>query len=130
MQSDNLNPLNLPAGVRRILWLLLIVWVLGATSLGKFVFESVLFVIVLLTLVPVVGFFGLQWWVKSNLVQDACPVCHTEFSGLNGQSTQCPNCGEGVQVTAGKFKRMAEPGVIDVEVVDVTAVISEAEVEP
>lgn len=122
---NNFNQINLPAGVQRILWLLLIVWVLGATSFGSFVMKSVLFVMALLTVLPVVGFFGLQWWLKSNLVQSQCPVCQHEFSGFNGQTTQCPSCGEMLQIEAGKFKRMAEPGVIDVDVVEVSASVVE-----
>jgi ribosomal protein S27E len=122
---NNFNQINLPAGVQRILWLLLIVWVLGATSFGSFVMKSVLFVMALLTVLPVVGFFGLQWWLKSNLVQSQCPVCQHEFNGFNGQTTQCPSCGEMLQIEAGKFKRMAEPGVIDVDVVEVSASVVE-----
>jgi ribosomal protein S27E len=122
---NNFNQINLPAGVQRILWLLLIAWVLGATSFGSFVMKSVLFVMALLTVLPVVGFFGLQWWLKSNLVQSQCPVCQHEFSGFNGQTTQCPSCGEMLQIEAGKFKRMAEPGVIDVDVVEVSASVVE-----
>jgi hypothetical protein len=122
---NNFNQLNLPAGVQRLLWLLLIVWVLGATSFGSFVMKSVLFVMALLTVLPVVGFFGLKWWLKSNLVQSQCPVCQHEFSGLNGQTAQCPSCGEMLQIEAGKFRRMAEPGVIDVDVVEVSASVVE-----
>jgi ribosomal protein S27E len=122
---NNFNQINLPAGVQRILWLLLIAWVLGATSFGSFVMKSVLFVMALLTVLPVVGFFGLQWWLKSNLVQSQCPVCQHEFSGFNGQTIQCPSCGEMLQIEAGKFKRMAEPGVIDVDVVEVSASVVE-----
>jgi hypothetical protein len=128
MDSQKFNQLNLPSGVQRILWLLLIVWVLGATSFGSFVMKSLLFVVGLMALLPVVGFIGLQWWLKSNLVASQCPVCQHEFTGFTGQPTQCPNCGEAIQVEAGKFKRMAAPGVIDVDVVEVTAsVIEEAD---
>jgi hypothetical protein len=121
MNSNNFNQLNLPAGVQRIFWLVLIVWILGATSLGSFVVKSLLFVIGLVTVLPVVGFFGLQWWLRSNLVQSQCPVCQHELSGFTGQPTQCPNCGEALRAEAGQFKRVAEPGVIDVDVVEVTA---------
>ncbi len=125
MDSNNLNQLNLPPSVKRIFWLVLVVWILGATSLGSFVVKSLLFVIGLMTLLPVVGFVGLQWWLKSNLVQSQCPVCQHEFTGFTSQATQCPNCGEALQVEAGKFKRVAQPGVIDVEVVEVVAAVVE-----
>lgn len=127
MSSNNFKQLNLSAGMRQVLWLLLIVWLLSVG--GGFVLRGFVFILGLIIVAPVVGFFGLQWWLRRNLVQDSCPVCQQEFTGFNGQELACPSCGEALQVHDGKFQRLAQDGVIDIDAVEINAsVVVESEV--
>lgn len=119
------SQLGLGNGLRQLVWLLLFAWLLGSLGLGWLVKFS-LVVIGLLILLPIVGIFGLQWWIKRNLVQDNCPVCDYEISGLNGSQFQCPNCGEPLQVVQGKVTRLTPEGTIDVQAVDVVDVSAKA----
>jgi amino acid transporter len=101
------------------LTLLLFFWVLGAVGLG-WVVKSFLFLVVFIVLAPVIGFFGLRWWLQRNLIQDKCPVCSYEFTGLNQAQLNCPSCGEPLQIEGGHFKRITPPGTIDVQAVEVS----------
>ncbi len=92
----------------------------GSVGLGWIV-NGVLIFFVLIFIAPVIAFFALRWWLQRNLVEDQCPVCNYSFTGFNDTECRCPNCGEVLQVTAGKFKRIAPPGTIDVEVVEVSS---------
>ncbi len=125
MNSNNFKQLNLSAGVRQVIWLLLIFWLL--TVGGGFLLRSFVFILGLVIVTPVVGFFGLQWWLRKNLVQDSCPVCQQEFTGFNNQSMVCPNCGEALQVTNKQFQRVAQDGVIDIAAIEV---VSSTVIEP
>ncbi len=125
MNSNNFKQLNLSAGVRQVIWLLLIFWLLSVG--GGFLLRSFVFILGLVIVTPVVGFFGLQWWLRKNLVQDRCPVCLQEFTGFNNQSMACPNCGEALQVTNKQFQRVAQDGVIDIAAIEV---ISRTVIEP
>jgi predicted RNA-binding Zn-ribbon protein involved in translation (DUF1610 family) len=100
------------------------IWLLGSVGLGWLV-KSFLFLIGLVVITPVVGFFGLRWWISRTLVQDTCPVCQHEFSALNNSQAQCPNCGETLSVSNMQFQRPTSPGTIDVQAVDVTAQVVE-----
>lgn len=78
--------------------------------------------IVLILMIPVaiaLGVFGFQWWLKRNIVEEACPVCSYRFTGLNNSVARCPSCGEVVQIAEKKFQRQAEVGTVDVAVVEV-----------
>ena len=111
-------------GLRNVVWLLLFAWLLGAIGLGWLVKFS-LILVGLVVLVPIVGFFGLKWWVTKNLVEGDCPVCGAELTGIKGTQIPCSNCGEPLQVGAGTFTRSVQEGTIDVmavDVLDVTAV--------
>ena len=80
--------------------------------------------IVLILMIPVaiaLGVFGFQWWLKRNIVEEACPVCSYRFTGLNNSVARCPSCGEVVQIAEKKFQRQAEAGTVDVAVVEVDA---------
>ncbi len=80
--------------------------------------------IILMLLIPVtiaLGIFGFQWWLKRNLVEDACPVCSYRFTGLNNAVAQCPSCGEPIQIVDRSFQRRTPPGTVDVSAVDVEA---------
>ncbi len=101
-------------------WIAIIAFVLlfGAAGL-RWLVNSFLILFLFVLLTPVIAFFGLQWWLKRNFVQDSCPVCDYEFTGLKNSQFQCPNCGEPLQVENKKFIRITPPGTIDVEAVDV-----------
>ena len=73
----------------------------------------------MIILLPVVGWFGLRWWLKRNIVESACPACNYQFIGFEGRETICPSCGESLLIEKGKFRRTSSLGTIDVEVVDV-----------
>lgn len=107
------------AGASRWLLPLFIIWLLGAVGLGWLV-KSLLFLFGLLLITPVIGFFGLRWWLKRNLVQGDCPVCGYEVVGLNQAEFRCPSCSEPLKVEHGRFERLQQPGTIDVQAVDVT----------
>lgn len=112
--------LKLPA-VSNWLVLLLIACVLVSIGLG-WVVKSILILVGFLLLTPVVAFFGLQWWLKRNLVEGNCPVCQYELTALNQTQCQCVNCGEPLKVEQGIFSRLTPPGTIDVTAVEVLSV--------
>jgi hypothetical protein len=101
-----------------------IAWLLAALGLGWLV-KSFLVLMGLLILAPVIAVIGFRWWIKRNIVQDACPVCQYEFAGFNGAEVQCPNCNEPLQVDDGKFRRLTPAGTIDVDAVEVSAQVLE-----
>ena len=104
-------------------WLILlgIVCLLVSIGLG-WVVKSFLILVGFLLLTPVVIFFGLQWWLKRNLVEGNCPVCQYQLTALNQTPFQCSNCGEPLKVEQGIFSRMTPPGTIDVTAVEVSSV--------
>jgi hypothetical protein len=84
--------------------------------------------IILVLLIPVaiaLGVFSFQWWLRRNLVEDACPVCTQRFTGLNNAIARCPSCGEVVQVVNKKFERQTPAGTVDVAVVNAVEVDAE-----
>ena len=97
-----------------------VAWLIGTVGLGWLV-NWFLILLGLLILVPVIGFFGFRYWLQSNLIQDNCPVCHHEFTGLNKTQLPCPNCSEPLQVIQGKFNRFTPAGTIDVQAVEVSS---------
>ena len=111
--------LNL-SGISNWLIILGIAWLLGSIGLG-WVVNSILILISLLLVVPAIAFVGLRWWLNRNLIQDSCPVCRYEFTGLNQTQCQCPNCSEPLKIEQGHFHRLTPPGTIDVTAVEVSA---------
>lgn len=109
------------SNIARWLTPLAIVWLLGSVGLGWLV-NSFLILIGLLFLTPVLAFVGFRWWLQRNLIQNQCPVCRAEFTGLNKTQVQCPNCGEPLKVEQGNFYRLTPPGTIDVQAVEVSAI--------
>ncbi len=101
-------------------WLTIIAFamLLSAVGLG-WIINGFLILFLFLLFTPVIAFVGLQWWLKRNLIQDNCPVCDYELTGLKNSQFQCPSCGEPLAVENGKFMRITPPGTIDVEAVDV-----------
>jgi len=103
------------SGVRFWLTVLLITWTLSALGLG-WVINSVFIFLSLIVILPIIGIFGLQWWVKRNIITDSCPTCTASFSANRGTRFQCPSCGEILEEHNRHFVRPATPGVIDVDV--------------
>lgn len=122
MYTNAFNSLNLSNGLRQLVWLILILWLLGAAGLGWLV-KSLLLLVGLLLLLPIVGLIGLQWWLRKNIVEGSCPVCQQELRALNGSQLACPSCGTALQVQERQVMRVAQPGVIDVEAVEVNAAV-------
>lgn len=108
------------SNLARWLTILTIVWLLGSIGLGWLV-NSFLILVGLLLLAPVLAFVGFRWWLQRNLIQDQCPVCRYEFTGLNRTQLQCPSCSEPLKVVRGHFNRLTPPGTIEVEAVEVPA---------
>jgi len=103
------------SGLRFWLTALLIFWTLSSIGLGWLV-NSFFILIALVTFVPVIAFFGLQWWVKRSIVSADCPVCSSTFTATRSSQFQCPSCGEPLQEDQNKFVRLTPPGTIDVDV--------------
>ena len=94
-------------------------FILTSFGLG-WVLNGLIFLVALLFVLPVVAFWGLQWWVKRKLILDRCPVCDYEFTGFKNTEFNCPSCGEALKVEAEAFSRMTPPGTIDVDAVEVS----------
>jgi len=106
------------SNLTRWLIILAVIWLLGSVGLGWLV-NSFLILVGLLVLAPVAAFVGFRWWLQRNLVQNQCPVCRYEFTGLNRTQLKCPSCGEHLTVEQGQFNRLTPPGTIDVQAVEV-----------
>ncbi len=106
--------------LRPWLTLLAVVWLLGTFGLGWLV-NSLLIILGLLSLAPILVFFGFRWWLQRNLVAENCPVCGTEITSLNNTQLQCPNCGEKLLVQNRTLQRFTPEGTIDVTAVEVPA---------
>ena len=102
-------------------WLTLfaIIWLLGTFGLGWLV-NSLLIILGLLFFAPILAFVGFRWWLQRSLVADNCPVCQYQFTGFSGSQSQCPSCGEIIEIKDGKFNRYTPPGTIDVDAIDVS----------
>jgi hypothetical protein len=102
-------------------WLTIIAIALITSYVGLGWIVNGFFILIALAFIaPILIFWGVQWWLKLNFVQDRCPVCSYEFTGFKNSEFQCPNCNEPLKVTDGHFSRMTPPGTIDVEAVEVS----------
>ncbi len=102
-------------------WLIILAIIGILTSIGLgWLINGILILIAMIVITPIIVIWGVQWWLKRNLIQDQCPVCRYEFTALNTTQCQCPNCGEPLKVEAGHFSRLTPPGTIDVQAVDVS----------
>ena len=101
------------------LTLLLVGLLLGSVGLGWLV-NGFLIVLGILFILPAIGVLVARWWIKQSIVVDACPVCQYELTGFSGSQSQCPSCGEILEVKDRKFKRYTPPGTIDVDARDVS----------
>ncbi|MGD1903320.1 MAG: hypothetical protein ACFB9N_13890 [Geitlerinemataceae cyanobacterium] len=116
MNPNRFKQIQLPS-LNSILFFIVLAWALGAIGLG-WLTKLLLASIAVLALLPVVALALTQWWVKKNLVVGSCPSCSFELTGVDRMGLQCPSCGEQLTVAKGKFERYAEPGTIDVDIVD------------
>lgn len=107
------------SGVGCWLTLLLVGLLLGSVGLG-WVVNGFLILLGLLFILPAIAVIVARWWIRRNLIVDACPVCQYEFTGFVGSQSQCPNCGTILEVRDRKFKRHTPPGTIDVDAIDVS----------
>lgn len=102
-------------------WLTIIAFALLASSVGLGWIVNGFFILIALAFIaPILIFWGVQWWLKLNFVQDRCPVCNYEFTGFKNAEFQCPSCNEPLKVAEGHFARITPPGTIDVDAVEVS----------
>ena len=103
-------------------WTSIILTVLILTSVGfGWVINGLLIFTALIIILPIIAFWGVQWWLKRKLIQAQCPVCNYEFTGFKNTEFNCPSCGEALKVEAESFSRITPPGTIDVDAVEVSA---------
>lgn len=93
-------------------------WLLGAVGLSGII-KSIAVLVLIVMLAPVLAFFGLQFWLKRNLVNEGCPVCDQTLTGLRGAKVICPSCSTELVATSDGFERTATEGVIDIQAVDI-----------
>ena len=102
-------------------WIGIILFAFTLTSVGLgWVINGFIILLILLFILPVVAFWGFQWWLKRKLIQDQCPVCNYEFTGFKNTEFNCPSCGELLEVEAENFSRITPPGTIDVDAVEIS----------
>ena len=102
-------------------WSSIILGIFVLTSVGfGWLIKGFAIAVALLFIVPVLVFWGLQWWLKRKLIQATCPVCSYEFTGFKQTEFDCPSCGETLQAGAEGFSRITPPGTIDVDAVEVS----------
>ena len=66
-------------------WLFLLgLLLLSGTAGLRWLADGFLILLAIVVLLPVVGWFGLRWWLQRNLVEAPCPVCGYEFTGFQG----------------------------------------------
>lgn len=103
-------------------WTSIILTVLILSSFGfGWVINGLLIFTALIIILPIIAFWGVQWWLKRKLIQAQCPVCNYEFTGFKNTEFNCPSCGEALKVEAETFSRITPPGTIDVDAVEVPA---------
>lgn len=73
-----------------------LLWLILTGRIG-WIFDSVLILLALLSVVPVVGILAFRWWLNRQLVQGVCPSCGAPVTGLRNQPFQCLSCGQVVQ---------------------------------
>ncbi|NEQ48827.1 MAG: hypothetical protein F6K11_01665 [Leptolyngbya sp. SIO3F4] len=109
-------------------WLTFAIGFALMTTVGiGWLLKSLLVLIVLLFAIPILLIVGAQFWLRRNLVEGTCPSCGQPLTGFKAMMPMaCPNCGTALQTENGKFVRITPEGTIDVDVVDVDAVSTEA----
>lgn len=117
-----------PNGFRQIqlsgtgCWLTLAIGFVLMTTVGiGWLLKSLLLIVALLVLTPIVLVVGVQFWLRRNLVEGACPSCSQPLTGFKNIPTSCPSCGVSLDASSGTFVRVTPAGTIDVDVVNVEA---------
>ena len=111
-------------------WLTVILLAIFLSSVGLGWIVNGFFILLgFLLVLPILTIWGVQWWLKRNFIQGECPVCHYEFTGFKNTEFSCPNCSESLQVVSGQFSRIAPPGTIDVNAVEVTTTTIDEETD-
>jgi len=100
--------------------LLLIMTVIVAIVGWDWVINGVLIFLAFLIIAPILGAVAFRWWLKTNVMEDSCPVCDYTFAGFNNKQCRCPSCGETLIANHGHFERVTPEGTIDVNAVDVS----------
>lgn len=119
MDRDSIRGLQVSfSGLRFLITIVAIIWLLTAIGLGWLV-KSFFILIALLLLAPIVGYIGLRWWLKRNMLTAECPVCHSETVGLRNSQFNCLSCGEPLKFDNEQLVRVTPPGTVDVEVIEV-----------
>jgi hypothetical protein len=105
------------------LWLITLLLLFGLGSiLPDWFIELSTVLLGLVIVAPVIGFFGLRWWLTRKIVTGSCPVCAAPLSAFQNTELQCQNCGEELTVKDRKFVRPTPPGTVDVEVISSQAI--------
>lgn len=93
-----------------------LVWLVLTGRIGA-LFDSFLFLLLFICVVPVVGLVAFRWWIARQMVQGECPNCGAGVSGLRGQPFQCISCGQVVK-GEGKndFSWGTDPGSATIDV--------------
>lgn len=108
-------------------WLTLAIGFGLVTTVGiGWLLKSLLVLVVLLIAVPIVLVVGVQFWLRRNLVEGPCPSCAQPLTGFRTIPMSCPSCGVELQAKNGTFARTAADGTIDVNVINVDAVSTDA----
>ncbi len=105
----------------------LLIWVTGLMALfwvGSIVpdwlINALIGLVIFMFALPVLGVFGLRWWVQRNVVVGECPACSGPVQGWARQpELDCPTCGTPLQIAQGSFIRLTPAGVVDVQAVEV-----------
>ncbi|MEA5462750.1 hypothetical protein [Leptothoe sp. PORK10 BA2] len=109
-------------------WLALAIGFGLVTTVGVgWLLKSLLILVVLLIAVPIVLVVGVQFWLRRNLVEGPCPSCAQPLTGFRTIPMVCPSCGVELQAKDGIFARAAAEGTIDVNVINVESVRTDAE---
>ncbi|MEB3230806.1 MAG: hypothetical protein VKJ64_07340 [Leptolyngbyaceae bacterium] len=108
------------SGLRFWLTLLLFLWLISSVGLWWLI-KSFFILLAVLLLLPIVGVIGFRFWLQRSLIPGNCPVCNQNLVAIRNRNLQCPNCGEPLSATDTTIRRNAPPGIVDVEVVDVSA---------
>ncbi len=116
--SSKIFRFQLPS-VGSLLTLIVVIWLVWSIGLNGII-NSFLILMGLSIIAPVLIWWGFRWWLSRNLIESQCPVCAYEFRAFNHTQSQCPNCGEPIQIENGQFQRLTPPGTIDVQAIDVS----------
>lgn len=106
-----------------VLWAGFVWLVLSGNA--SIIFDSFLFILLLVTVVPIVGLFAFRLWATSQMVEGTCPNCGKPVNGMRNKPFQCMSCGQVVKGEKnGDFSWGAEPSsaTIDVDVIEVDVV--------